>query len=174
MSEDGAFVNVRPLDEINDPQISDSYPWLSNDGLRIYFTKQKGSEITIHIAERKSLNDKFSKPKKLDFSLPKISNNMSCFLSQNELEIFAVSGDKIYRATRENFTAKFSAPVEIGQSNDNGYMSGITMTQDNSELFVFNSIGFRNTQILRFVNTEAGKGDKPKVTAAENKTIKTK
>lgn len=171
---DGAFGNVRPLDEINDPETSDSYPWLSNDGLRLYFTKQRGSEITFYFAERKSLSDKFSKPTKLDFTLPKISNNMSCFLSADELEIFALTGDKIYHAARENFFSKFSAPLEIGQSNDNGYMSGITMTQDNAELFVFNSIGFRNTQILRFVNTEAGKGDKPKVTAAENKSIETK
>jgi len=173
-SEDGAFVNARALDEINDPEMSDSYPWLSNDGLRIYFTKQKGSEITFHFAERKSLNEKFSKPKKLDITLPKISNNLSCFLSGDETEIFVLSGDKIYHARRDNLFSKFSSPIEIGQSNDNGYMSGITMTQDNAELFVFNSIGFRNTQILRFVNTEAGKGDKPKVTAAENKSIETK
>ncbi|HXH18879.1 MAG TPA: hypothetical protein VNJ07_07315 [Chitinophagales bacterium] len=172
--EDGAFVNVRPLDEINDPDISDSYPWLSDDGLRVYFTKQKGSEITFYFAERKNQNEKFSKPKKLDFTLPKISNNMSCFLSQNELEIFALSGDKIYHATRENLFSKFSTPIEIGQSDNNGYMSGITMTNDRAELFVFNSIGFRNTQILRFINTEAGKTDKPKVTAAENRTIDTK
>ena len=130
--------------------------------------------ITFHVAERKSLDEKFSKPRKLDFTLPKISNNMSCFLSANELEIFALSGDKIYRATRDNFFDKFTAPIEIGQSNDNGYMSGITMTQDDSELFVFNSVGFRNTQILRFVNTEAGKGEKPKVTAAEKQSIDTK
>jgi hypothetical protein len=173
-SEDAAFGSVRPLDEINDPEMSDSYPWLSNDGLRIYFTKQKGSEITFYSAKRESLDEKFAKPRKLDFTPPKISNNMSCFLSTDELEIFALSGDKIYHATRENAFGKFSAPIEIGQSSDNGYMSGITMTQDNAELFVFNSVGFRNTQILRFVNTEAGKGDKPKVTAAENKSIDTK
>ena len=64
--EDGAFSDIRPLDEINDPSLSDSYPWLSNDGLRIYFTKQKGSEIAFYYAERKGLNDRFSKPKKLD------------------------------------------------------------------------------------------------------------
>jgi len=173
-SEDAAFANVRPLDEINDPEMSDSYPWLSNDGLRIYFTKQKGSDITFFSAKRERLDEKFSKPRKLDFALPKISNNMSCFLSADELEIFALSGDKIYHATREDIFAKFTTPIEIGQSSDNGYMSGITMTQDNSELFVFNSVGFRNTQILRFVNTEAGKGEKPKVTAAENKSIDTK
>ncbi len=173
-TEDSPFMNVRPLDEINDPEMSDSYPWISGDGLRIYFTKQKGNEITYHVASRNNVTERFAKPKKLDLNLPKISNNMSCFLSNDELEIFALSGDKIYRATRENLFSKFTAPVEIGQSGNEGYMSGITMTQDNTELFVFNSIGFRNTQILRFVNTEAGKGEKQKVTAAENRTIDTK
>lgn len=174
IGEDGPFANIRPLDEINDKELSDSYPWLSNDGLRIYFTKQKGSEITFHWADRKSVNEKFSLPKKLDIAMPKISNNLSCFLSADETEIFILSGDKIYTATRDNLFSKFSATVEISQANDNGYMSGITMTQDNAEMFVFNSIGFRNTQILHFVNTEAGKNAPQKVTAAEDRLIQTK
>lgn len=174
IGEDGPFANIRPLDELNEANLSDSYPWLSNDGLRIYFTKQKGSEITFHTAERKSLNEKFAAPKKLDITLPKISNNLSCFLSLDERQIFILAGDKIYEAKRDNLFSKFTTPIEIGQSTDNGYMSGITMTQDNAELFVFNSIGFRNTQILHFVNIEAGKGDKQKVTAAENKLIETR
>ncbi len=174
IGEDGPFANIRPLDEINDPELSDSYPWLSNDGLRIYFTKQKGSEITFHSADRKSVNEKFTQPKKLDIALPKISNNLSCFLSADETQIFILSGEKIYEAKRDNLFSKFSAPVEIGQSNDNGYMSGITMTQDNAEMFVFNSIGFRNTQILHFVNTEAGKNAPQKVTATEDRLINTK
>lgn len=174
IGEDGPFANIRPLDEINDKELSDSYPWLSHDGLRIYFTKQKGSEITIHSAARNSVSEKFSQPKKLDIALPKISNNLSCFLSADETEIFILSGDKIYTATRDNLFAKFTAPVEISQANDNGYMSGITMTQDNAEMFVFNSIGFRNTQILHFVNTEAGKNAPQKVTAAEDRLIQTK
>jgi len=174
IGEDGPFANIRPLDEINDKELSDSYPWLSNDGLRIYFTKQKGSEITIHAAERKSVNEKFSQPKKLEIALPKISNNLSCFLSADETEIFILSGEKIYTSKRDNLFSKFSASVEIGQANDNGYMSGITMTQDNAEMFVFNSIGFRNTQILHFVNTEAGKNAQQKVTATEDRLIKMK
>lgn len=174
VGEDGPFANIRPLDEINDKELSDSYPWLSNDGLRIYFTKQKGSEITFHVAARKSVNEKFAQPKKLDITLPKISNNLSCFLSADESEIFLLSGDKIYTAKRDNLFSAFSTPVEISQANDNGYMSGITMTQDNAEMFVFNSIGFRNTQILHFVNTEAGKGAPQKVTASEEKLIQTR
>jgi hypothetical protein len=174
VGEDGPFANIRPLDELNESELSDSYPWLSNDGLRIYFTKQKGNEITFHTAERKSLNEKFSAAKKIEIALPKISNNLSCFLSSDEREIFVLAGDKIYQAKRDNLFSKFTTPVEIGQSNDNGYMSGVTMTQDNAEMFVFNSVGFRNTQILHFVNTEVGKGDNPKVTAAENQPVKTR
>lgn len=171
VGEDGPFVNVRPLDEINDPELSDSYPWISNDGMRLYFTKQHGSKITFYQATREDFGGKFSKPVKLNILLPKISNNMSCFLSVDELEIYALSGDKMYHATREAIGGEFTIPVEIAQSTNDGYMSGITMTPDNTELFVFNSVGFRNTQILRFVNTEAGKNDKPKSTASEKSVI---
>ncbi|GIV33915.1 MAG: hypothetical protein KatS3mg031_1450 [Chitinophagales bacterium] len=157
---------VRTLDEINTSGISDSYPWLSGDGLRIYFTKQQGSNIDFYFASRSSIHEPFGQAKKMELTLPKAHNNMSCILSADELEIFALSGDKIYYATRENLFSPFSTPVVLAQSAHEGFITGITMTPDKSELFVFNSIGFRNTQILHFINTEAGKGERTKVTAA--------
>jgi hypothetical protein len=151
-SADG-FDSIRPLDEINDPGISDSYPWISKDGLRLYFTKQKGSNITFHVAERKSIHEKFSAPSKLEIAISEANNNLSCVLSSDEKEIFILNGDKILHATRQSVKEKFSAPVVIATSkNDAGFMNGITITDNTAELYVFNSVGFRNTQILKFDN----------------------
>ena len=150
---EGGFLSVKPLDEVNDPTMSDSYPWLSQDGLRLYFTKQKGNNITFFVAERASADAKFTTPVKLDVALADVNNNMSCFLSNDEKEIFILNGDKIYSATRTSLKGKFSTPVEIAASTDNsGFMNGITMTDNKAEMFVFNSVGFRSTQILKFEN----------------------
>jgi hypothetical protein len=148
----GKFTGIRSLDEINDPSESDSYPWLSPSGLRVYFTKQKGANITFFVADRKSTNDKFANLHELGFTLPKVTNNMSCFLTNNELEIYALSGDKIYHSTRKTVYDDFGVAEEIAKTSNDGFMSGITMTNDAHELYVFNSVGFRNTQILRFIN----------------------
>ena len=149
----GKFTNVRSLDEINDPSLSDSYPWLSPSGLRVYFTKQKGAMIKFLVADRKDSKSEFANMHELNFTVPKISNNLSCFLTNNELEIYALSGEKIYHATRASITDTFGAAEEIAKTSSDGFMSGITMTDDSKELYVFNSVGFRNTQILRFINS---------------------
>jgi len=150
--ENGEYTNIRPLDEINDPNVSDSYPWLSSDGLRIYFTKQHGSKITFYTAERSSLEGTFTKPAEMGVTLPKVNNNMSCYLSSDETEFYALSGESIYYAARRTGKDKFSLPVEIANTSSSGYLSGITITDDASEMFVYNSVGFRNTQIIKFVN----------------------
>ncbi|MDX2003012.1 MAG: hypothetical protein SFW35_11305 [Chitinophagales bacterium] len=150
--ENGNFANIHALEAINDVNISDSYPWISPDGSRIYFTKQKGSNITFYMAERNTSDNQFSTPKPMGFTLPKISNNMSCLLSNNELEVYALSGDYIYHATRKSINENFGTAEEIANTSNSGYLSGITLTDDAKEMYVFNSVGFRNTQVLRFVN----------------------
>lgn len=150
----GGYTNVKPLKKANDPNLSDSYPWLSADGKRIYFTKQFGADIKFYLTERSSTTEEFGEPKELSIKLPKVSNNMSCMLSTDETEIYALSGSFIYYAKRNAKTGEFGEAVEIANTANSGYLSGITLTNDAKELFVYNSIGFRNTQILRFVNSE--------------------
>lgn len=169
---DGGFVNIRSLDEINDATVAESYPWLSKDGLRVYFTKQKGSNITFFSAERATINDKFSAPVKLDIDIKDVNNNMSCYLTNDEKEIFILSGDRIYTATRGTAKEKFGEPVEIAAANNsNGFMNGIALTDSKSEMYVFNSVGFRNTQILKFENAATKTVVKPSI---ENRTIQVK
>ncbi len=148
----GEYTAIRPLEEVNDPNVSDSYPWLSADGLRIYFTKQHGSKITFYVANRTATEGTFGKPVEMGITLPKVNNNMSCYLSSDEKEIYALSGEVIYYAARKTTKDKFGVPVEIANTGATGYLSGITLTDDASEMFVYNSVGFRNTQIIRFVN----------------------
>ncbi len=148
----GEYSNIRPLEELNDANISDSYPWLSADGLRIYFTKQHGSKITFFVAERTGIDGAFTEPTEMGVTLPKVNNNMSCYLSSDEKEFYALSGEGIFYASRKTAKDKFSLPVEIANTSSSGYLSGITITDDASEMFVYNSVGFRNTQIIKFVN----------------------
>lgn len=169
---EGGFIGVRPLEEINDATTSESYPWLSKDGLRLYFSKQKGSAISFFSAERTSLDAKFSAPVKLDITVKDINNNMSCYLTNDEKEIFILSGDKIYSATRGTTKEKFGEPVEIAAANNSqGFMNGIALTDNKQEMYVFNSVGFRNTQILKFENAATKTTVKPGI---ENKTLQIK
>lgn len=148
----GEYSIIQAMDAANDPNVSDSYPWLSADGNRLYFTKQHGSKITFYVSQRNSAAEGFGKAVELGINVPKTNNNMSCHLSSDEKELFVLSGEVIYYSARKNTTDKFTLPVEIANTSNSGYLSGITLTDDASEMFVYNSVGFRNTQILKFTN----------------------
>ena len=97
---------------------------------------------------------------------------MSCYLTNDEKEIFILSGDKIYSATRGTVKEKFGEPVEIAAANNSqGFMNGIALTDNKQEMYVFNSVGFRNTQILKFENAATKTTVKPGI---ENKTLQIK
>lgn len=159
------YSNIRSLSELNEPDKAESYPWISDDGLRVYFTKQKGSNIKFVHAERKSITDKFSAPKDLNISIPDINNNLSCYLSNDEKQIFILSGDRIYNATRKNIEDNFNEPIEIAAANNSGFMNGIAISDNTEEMYVFNSIGFRNTQVLKFENAAVKTSTKKSVEA---------
>ncbi len=148
----GEFSNIQALDGANDPNVSDSYPWLSADGNRLYFTKQYGSKITFYFSERTNADEAFGTPVAMGVDFPKTNNNMSCHLSSDEKELYVLSGEAIYYSVRKSIKDKFTLPVEIANTSNSGYLSGITLTDDASEMFVYNSVGFRNTQVLRFIN----------------------
>ncbi len=149
---DGAYKNVRPLDEINNPDLAEFYPWISADGLSIYYSRQEGKDIKIYASTRTGKNKRFSEPTKVDINIPKVENNMSAWLSNNELEMFVLSGNNIYYSTRTSKSDDFSSPIEIAKANSDGFLSGVTITQDQEEMYVYNSLGFRNTQLIRFKN----------------------
>ena len=153
--EEGTFVNVRPLDEINDPEKAEFYPWISPDANRIYFSRQIGKEVQFYFTERSANDKRFSSPVKLDFSVPKSHNNLSCWLSNNELEMFVLSGEQVYYASRTAISDNFSLPIEVARAESDGFLSGITITDNQKEMFVYNSLGFRNTQLVRFENSAA-------------------
>lgn len=146
--------NIKKLGSLNEEGVSENYPFLSANGERLYFTKQMNANIEFYVAESNG-NGGFNTPKKLKIDIPKVSNNMSCVLSNDELDMYVLSGDHIYHSQRTTLSDDFTTPVKIASSHTEGYMTGIALTNDTEELYVFNSIGFRNTQLLRYINTKA-------------------
>src|SRR5262245_57800980 len=57
------FANeVRVLDELNKEDKADAYPWISNDGLRLYFTQAGREGDGIMVAERPDTYHPFNTP----------------------------------------------------------------------------------------------------------------
>lgn len=160
--KDNDFADVRKLHEISDPMISDCYPWLSPDGLRLYFTKQKGSQVHIYEAGRTNPNEKFISTRKLDLDIPIMNNNMSAMLTNDELQMFVVSDNEVFYTTRYTIDNEFSPVSQIADADVMSYINGMTMTPDMAELYIFNVNGYKDVSILQFDNMALK--DKPLMT----------
>lgn len=160
-SEKEPFANIRKLSEVNTKGKSDMHPWLSTDGLRLYFTKQNGDKIHFYQASRTNPNEEFISIEKLQIDIPHISNNLSCLFTNHEKVAYVVSDNKMYRSERKDLHSDFSKPRKVAEFDDASYINGMTMTADQSELYIFDSEGFKDIHIKKYINQD--KQNKPAV-----------
>jgi len=142
--QDCIWGGVRPLNEINTDD-SESYPWLSLDGLRLYFTQQQQGQNSFMMASRTSVDSLFGNP---DFlSVPQIPDYRptSCWLTNDELEIFYTvnlsTTTQLYHAVRDSIEAAFLSPTLVEVDGvDLDFYGGPSLTQDKSQLFLYSRI----------------------------------
>ncbi|HEY5535287.1 MAG TPA: hypothetical protein VIL99_10185 [Ignavibacteria bacterium] len=145
--EPRGYYDVRPLSEINSENNPDAYPWISSDGLRMYYTSgkrtKKSSNEKIYYTERQSTGDSFGEPKKIKLWKDE-SNIVSCWLSEDELNIyykFLGIEKKIYRASRSSRKELFDSVKAINLEGDFGGTNiGPSLTPDKKELYIYNYI----------------------------------
>jgi hypothetical protein len=97
------YDSIRPLTELNTAS-ADAYPWISADGLRIYYTSTLTSGQGLVTASRNSLSDPFGPASYLGGNF---STAVSCWLTHDELTIYYTNGNSLYRATRLNLWDSF-------------------------------------------------------------------
>lgn len=149
--------NGRILDELNDVDGTDAYPFLSKNGLRLYWTQSDGGDHLV-FASRTNLNENFSSPQALKI-IGGETKQMSCWLSANELTIYYVSytnGRKLMKATRSKVSEAFDHAQEMNivfHAEHTGFFSGPSLTQDENQLFLYSSTD--RQRILQFERNEA-------------------
>ncbi|MBT8229251.1 MAG: PD40 domain-containing protein, partial [Bacteroidia bacterium] len=147
--------DLRPIDEINLNDHSDAYPWISDDGLRLYFCgNESGKDLSsIYLASRKDSDDPFDEPEVLSINIPG-TDNYSPFLSKDELTLtFAARipdgliSTSIYMATRDQKKEAFSQAIKIELTGKiRGDLISPSFTPDLSELYLFNE--YKNHQAI--------------------------
>lgn len=144
--------NGRILDELNDVDGTDAYPFLSKNGLRLYWTQSDGGDHLV-VASRSNTNEDFSSPQRLEITGDE-GPKMSCWLSADELTIYYVSyedGRKLMKASRSKVDAAFASPQEmkiVRNAEYVGFFSAPSLTQDENQLFLYSSTD--EQRILQF------------------------
>lgn len=135
--------SIRKLKELNDTLIADAYPWISYDGLRLYFTKEQSQYDKIYTSSRKYDDLPFEDAKTLEIGFDD-HDIISCWLTNDELDIYIVIRDSelytnfLYHAQRNNILDKFSNFVKVELTGfTNNFFSAPSLTQDMNQLYIF-------------------------------------
>ncbi len=136
MQPDGSYSNVRVLDEVNDTAVSDAYPWISGDGLRLYYSH----DFRLFQTQRTATGNRFEKPVPVAFTGDIQIDIVSCWLTQDEKTIFFIANNTIYRAYRKSITEPFSFPQVMTDEFKNFYfISGISFSPAGKDLYLYYS-----------------------------------
>jgi len=146
---------ARNLKEVNMEGGTDAYPWLSKDGLRLFWTQTIDGMDQIVQAERPNLEATFGQASVMGLNLVGL-DNMSVWLSADELTALHTVREEgkinLYFSQRKNKKEEFSTAAAILSLEgiaDLEFISAPSLTQDLGELYIYHS-GSNGQQILRF------------------------
>ena len=130
-----AYDTVRALTEINDPLNADAYPWLSPDGLRMYFVRGGTVNNQLMFTERANTNSLFSLPVLVPVGFSTLT---SCWLTNDELNVYICKADTLYYANRSSTSSTFNTPVAINLTGCAPYAFnlGVSLNAAQDRLFI--------------------------------------
>jgi len=132
-----AYDSIRELTEINDPNRADAYPWISSDGLRLYYTGMPDGN-KLMFTQRPNMNGYFISPTVIPIN--SVLDPRSCWLSTDELDIYLTSGNYLYYAHRDAISLPFNTPFNISLFGTTfSFISGPSLNTAQDELFLFSS-----------------------------------
>ncbi len=102
------YDTIRALTEINVANEADAFPWISPDGLRLYYTSGANNNQMM-FTQRPNTSSYFGTPVIVPVT---IANPSSYWLSANELDLY-ICNDSVYYAHRNSVGSAFNTPVLI-------------------------------------------------------------
>ena len=120
--------------KINKPDITEAYPFLSADGLRLYFTSNReGGHGRLYISSRNSIDQEFGTPQVLSKHL---TDPYYCgTLTADELTIYLANNGSIYVSHRRERNSNFGPPEKLEEIS-NGWAFGPGISPDGKELVI--------------------------------------
>ena len=95
---------------------AEAYPFISKDGLRLYYTSSQEGLGRIYISERKTKEENFQLSRPLSVNLP--DSFFGATLTDNELEIYLFDSWKSYHSRRTSTSDEFPFPTLIKELGD--------------------------------------------------------
>jgi Tol biopolymer transport system component len=136
----GPFDMIEELPALNSTMTEDS-AWISPDGLRVYFSSNRGATDDIFRASRPSRLSSFTNVELATELNVDSTRDVAPSLSADELEIFfsseraGGSGFDIWYSTRSSISQPFAPPITLPSLNSGQDDFAPSLSHDGSELF---------------------------------------
>lgn len=131
-----SYSGLQPFNELNSPNGGDGYPWISADGLRLYFAQSGSPNIRILYTERSSIGAAWSSP--VDPLPLETGETSGAWLSQDELTIwFTTASNAVRKATRASTSDPFAAAISLTLTGVSGTLRCPSLTPDEEHLLLW-------------------------------------
>jgi hypothetical protein len=151
----GAFDVVTNLTEINSAGM-DQLPWVSADGLAMYFSSDRAGDLDIHRATRASTTDPWQAPERIaELNTTAVDNGMTLTSDQREI-VFAsyrLGGSDFFRAVRAPGEAAFRPPEYLAAISSAADDTDPALSPDGSELYFSSTRDGTDSRIWRVSRT---------------------
>ncbi|MFT5778516.1 MAG: hypothetical protein ACI837_001472 [Crocinitomicaceae bacterium] len=128
--------DVRELTELNLPDQTDAYPYLTDDGLRLYFTNNNGGSNNIYFTSRPNLTSNFGWRALIDFDL--FDGAISCWFTVDELTAYYSTSTDLFYVTRATPASAFGVPIQITLTGGiASFFGGLSLTPGGEELYIY-------------------------------------
>lgn len=146
-----AFDVITNLTEINSAGV-DQLPWVSADGLSMYFTSDRTGDLDIHRTSRASTADAWRAPERVaELNTTAVDNGMTLTADEREI-VFAsyrLGGSDFFRAVRAPGETAFRAPEVLAALNTDAEDTDPAFSPDGSELYFSSTRDGADSRIWR-------------------------
>lgn len=133
---DGSYSKARELKEVNDSLLSDAYPWISPDGLDLFFSR----DFKLFHSSRTAAGAAFNTPEPVKFLGDIQLEIISCWLTPDQKSMFFIANNTIYRSTRKSADQPFSFPELYTQEfKDFYFIAGLSFTPKGKDMILYYS-----------------------------------
>ena len=139
---DLGYDGTRALSEISFEGIGEGYPWISGDGLRLYYSAGGGADQNLlYYSERANVDSPFQAPILAPIN---VTGPLSIWLSENELEAYVTtfSGNigKLFYYQRNSILEPFNTSEEIILNGIGlGFISAASLNVAQNELILYSA-----------------------------------
>jgi hypothetical protein len=129
---------IRYQAQVNDPRQAEAYPWISADGLRMYFVKGN----SLFFSDRGSRYDDFGTPSEVSYEFK--GSITSCWLTNDELSLYTTGTTGAPRVIRKFSRAstedQFRFEMDMRLDKDiSSFVSSISFTPDGKTALLYNN-----------------------------------